>query len=47
MFRIVKRSKIDSKEVDDKTDVKEKIMTSCVSVRRKEAKSGMIIWKRS
>ena len=40
MFRLVKGLKIDCKE-----DVLEGVMERCVSVRRKDVKSGRIIWK--
>ena len=44
MFELVKGSKIDSKEVE-KEDVRDEVMKSCVSLRRKEVKCGGIIWK--
>ena len=46
MFRLVKGLKTDSKEVEGGRYMRGSD-GSCVSVRRKEVKSGRIIWKGS
>ena len=46
MFRLVRALETDSEEFDG-VSVCEEVLESCVSVRRKEVKSGRIIWKGS
>ena len=49
MLRLLKRLEIDSKEVGlivkKEEDLREEVVESYVSVRRKEVKSGGTIWK--